>query len=154
MSVPSGIISGVSVWTQVVGQPEAVEDLRSAVDHAARVHFSTDAGADEGGVDEVHLVSTDFVSMLTQRPSVRRLLPLAYEGLDKWEVAPAIRDRLLGIIEQRCLTGRNGASWQAATFHRLYDETSLDRHDVLRRMTREYIEHMHSNQPVHSWPTR
>src|SRR5204863_6696401 len=26
------------------------------------------AGADDGGVDEVHLVATDFVSMLTQRP--------------------------------------------------------------------------------------
>ena len=32
--------------------------------------------ADEDGVDEIHLVATDFVSMLTQRPSVRRLLPL------------------------------------------------------------------------------
>jgi hypothetical protein len=82
---------------------------------------------------------------------LRRLLPLAAEGLDRWEVAPAVRDRLLGIIEQRCLTGRNGAAWQAATFHRLYDSTSLDRHDVLRRMTKEYIEHMHSNEPVHAW---
>ena len=82
---------------------------------------------------------------------LRRLLPLAAEGLDHWEVAPAVRDRLLGIIEQRCLTGRNGAAWQAATFHRLYDSTSLDRHDVQRRMTKEYIEHMHSNEPVHAW---
>ena len=32
--------------------------------------------ADQDGVDEIHLVATDFVSMLTQRPSVRRLLPL------------------------------------------------------------------------------
>ena len=32
--------------------------------------------ADEDGVDEIHLVATDFISMLTQRPSVRRLLPL------------------------------------------------------------------------------
>jgi gamma-glutamyl:cysteine ligase YbdK (ATP-grasp superfamily) len=82
---------------------------------------------------------------------LRRLLPLAAEGLDQWEVAPAVRDRLLGIIEQRCLTGRNGAAWQTATFHRLYDSTSLDRHDVLRRMTRDYIENMHSNEPVHTW---
>src|ERR687898_635987 len=35
---------------------------------------------------------------------LRRLLPLAAEGLDKWEVAPTVRDRLLSIIEQRCLT--------------------------------------------------
>jgi len=32
--------------------------------------------ADQDGVDEIHLVATDFVSMLTQRPSVRRLLPM------------------------------------------------------------------------------
>ena len=83
---------------------------------------------------------------------LRRLLPLASAGLDRWEVSPAVRDRLLGIIEQRCLTGRNGASWQAAKFHKLYDETTLDRHDVLRRMTKEYIEHMHTNEPVHAWP--
>ncbi|HEX6755297.1 MAG TPA: glutamate--cysteine ligase [Mycobacteriales bacterium] len=83
---------------------------------------------------------------------LRRLLPMAATGLDKWEMAPAVRDRLLDIVEQRCLTGRNGAAWQAATFHRLYDQTSLDRNDVLRRMTGEYIEHMHTNEPVHTWP--
>jgi len=32
--------------------------------------------AAEGGVDEIHLVYTEFVSMLTQRPVVHRLLPI------------------------------------------------------------------------------
>jgi F-type H+-transporting ATPase subunit gamma len=32
--------------------------------------------ASQGGVDEIHLVYTEFVSMLTQRPAVRRILPL------------------------------------------------------------------------------
>jgi F-type H+-transporting ATPase subunit gamma len=32
--------------------------------------------ADEGGVDEIHLVYTEFVSMLTQRPVIHRMLPL------------------------------------------------------------------------------
>ena len=32
--------------------------------------------ADQDSVEEIHLVCTDFVSMLTQRPVVRRLLPL------------------------------------------------------------------------------
>ena len=41
------------------------------------------ARAGDGGVDEIHLVSTDFVSMLTQRPSVRRLLPLEIEETDE-----------------------------------------------------------------------
>ena len=34
------------------------------------------APAAEGGVDEIYLVYTEFVSMLTQRPVTRRLLPL------------------------------------------------------------------------------
>ncbi len=39
--------------------------------------------AEEGGVDEIHLVGTEFVSMLTQRPAVRRLLPLEVEETDE-----------------------------------------------------------------------
>jgi F-type H+-transporting ATPase subunit gamma len=35
--------------------------------------------AAEGGVDEIHIVYTQFVSMLTQRPVIRRLLPLEVE---------------------------------------------------------------------------
>jgi F-type H+-transporting ATPase subunit gamma len=33
----------------------------------------------EGGVDEIYVVFTEFISMLTQRPAVRRLLPLEIE---------------------------------------------------------------------------
>ncbi|MEV4243906.1 glutamate--cysteine ligase [Streptosporangium canum] len=81
---------------------------------------------------------------------LRRLLPLAYEGLDLWGVNPEPRDRLLGIIEQRCVTGRTGANWQIDTVKELGD---LDRHEALRRMTLRYIEHMHTNEPVHTWPS-
>jgi len=41
----------------------------------------------DGGIDEIFLVYTEFVSMLTQRPVVRRLLPL--EIVDTPEDAPA-----------------------------------------------------------------
>ncbi len=84
---------------------------------------------------------------------LRRLLPLAYEGLDRWEVSPAERDRLLGIIEQRCLTGVNGAAWQTGALRSIDDNFNVDRHDALRMMLTRYIEHMHSNVPVHEWPT-
>ena len=83
---------------------------------------------------------------------LRRLLPMAHEGLQSWGVDAADRDRLLGVIEQRCLKGVNGASWQADTFHKLYDDEQLDRRDALREMTIRYREHMHSNEPVHTWP--
>jgi hypothetical protein len=62
------------------------------------------------------------------------------------------RDRLLGIIEQRCLKGRNGATWQTETFHKLFDSGANDRFDALREVVRRYSEHMHANLPVHEWP--
>jgi hypothetical protein len=83
---------------------------------------------------------------------LRRLLPLAYEGLDRWGIAGADRDRLLNIIERRCVTLCNGASWQSAAFHRLYEGRQLERLDALRQMTVEYREHMHANEPVDTWP--
>ncbi|GAA1351404.1 glutamate--cysteine ligase [Saccharothrix algeriensis] len=83
---------------------------------------------------------------------LRRLLPLAHEGLVKLGVAAEERDRLLGVVEQRCLSGVNGATWQARTFHRHYDHSSLDRPEALRRMLRTYRDLMHSNEPVHTWP--
>ncbi len=43
--------------------------------------------ASEGGVDEIHLVHTEFVSMLTQRPAIRRILPL--EIVETAEEAPS-----------------------------------------------------------------
>jgi hypothetical protein len=83
---------------------------------------------------------------------LRRLLPAASEGLERSGIDAADRDRLLGIVERRCVTMQNGAAWQAATFHRLYEDRKLDRLDALRRMTLLYREHMHANLPAHDWP--
>ncbi|MCW2658154.1 MAG: hypothetical protein JWR06_2347, partial [Jatrophihabitans sp.] len=84
---------------------------------------------------------------------LRRLLPLAHEGLSELGVDPAGRDRLLGIIERRCTTHQNGAEWQARTFHRIDEQKQpLDRRDSLREMLRRYVELMHTNEPVHTWP--
>jgi hypothetical protein len=66
-------------------------------------------------------------------------------------VSQSCADRLLGIIEQRCLTGQNGAAWQIATVNRLSEGNGVDRREALRQMTLRYVEHMHSNEPVHSW---
>ncbi len=82
---------------------------------------------------------------------LRRLLPLAREGLARWGLDESDAERLLGHIERRCVELRNGASWQSEVFHRLYDR-GVDRAEALREMTRRYREHMHSNAPVHEWP--
>jgi hypothetical protein len=84
---------------------------------------------------------------------LRKLLPQAQEGLRAWGVDSAVSDRLLGIIEQRCIRHVNGAEWQARTFADIdAREQPLERRDALRAMLRRYIEHMHSNEPVHTWP--
>jgi hypothetical protein len=83
---------------------------------------------------------------------VRRLLPLAHEGLERWGVDSGDAGRLLDMIERRCVSLRNGASWQSEVFHRLYEDSGMDRSEALREMTRRYREHMHSNEPVHAWP--
>ena len=83
---------------------------------------------------------------------LRRLLPLAHEGLERYGVDPHARDRLLGIVERRCVEEANGATWQRRTFRRLYEQDGCDRPEALRRMTVAYRDHMHSNEPVHTWP--
>ncbi|GAA4096516.1 glutamate--cysteine ligase [Nonomuraea soli] len=79
---------------------------------------------------------------------LRRLLPMAYQGLEKWGVDDAVAGRLLGVIEARCLTHRTGATWQV---ERVNAEKGVDRHEALRRMTLDYIDRMHTNEPVHAW---
>lgn len=84
---------------------------------------------------------------------LRKLLPMAYDGLAAWGVDAADSSRLLEVIEQRCLHARNGASWQVATVNRLMDGQNVDRERALHEMTVRYLEHMLTNAPVHTWPT-
>jgi hypothetical protein len=82
---------------------------------------------------------------------LRRLLPMAHEGLERWGVGRPRREQLLGIIEQRCRTGQTGAAWQIATLHAIEETHGRDRHASLRLMTNAYIERMRTNEPVHTW---
>ena len=82
---------------------------------------------------------------------LEKLLPAAADGLAAYGVDAHVRDRLLGIVERRCVTGRNGAVWQTRTVAALEDR-GLNRSAALREMLRRYIGHMHTNEPVHTWP--
>jgi hypothetical protein len=78
---------------------------------------------------------------------------LAAAGLDAWGVEPADRDLYLGVIDERCRRRQNGASWQAATFHRALGN-GLERDAALAATTRRYRELMLAGDPVHTWPVR
>jgi hypothetical protein len=79
---------------------------------------------------------------------LRKLLPMARQGLQSWGAPDAEAERFLEIIEGRCLAGVNGSEWFA---RRMHARSDLDRYDALRRTLEEYREQMHSNRPVHTW---
>ena len=83
---------------------------------------------------------------------LRHLLPLAQAGLDQMGVDASVSGRLLGVVEERCVTGTNGASWLVGEFTRRVD-AGADRREALRATTQRYEELMHANEPVHTWPT-
>src|ERR1700733_6935923 len=123
------------VWTQMTFAT-AAENLHEAARHGLDARLYWPGLGEAPGAELV----------------LRRLLPLAREGLRRWGVDPGSAERLLGIIEQRCLTSRNGATWQIAATRAISEQTGANRAEALRQMTQRYTELMHGNEPVHTWP--
>ena len=81
---------------------------------------------------------------------LRKLLPMAHDGLRACGVSDAARERYLGVIEQRCLARRTGSSWQRETVARL-ERRGLSRDDALVGMLQRYVELADSGAAVHTW---
>jgi F-type H+-transporting ATPase subunit gamma len=106
---------------------------------------------EEGGVDEIHIVYTDFVSMLTQEPVARRLLPLEIEETDEpppdgplpvydFEPSPeAVLDALLPwYIESRiyyCLL--DSAASEIASRRRAMKSATDNANELIEQLSRE-----------------
>ena len=82
---------------------------------------------------------------------LRKLLPMAAEGLARWGVAAEVCDRYLPVVERRCVTRRTGAAWQLDAVHAL-EARGADRGAALHGMFARYLEHSAANEPVHAWP--
>ena len=82
---------------------------------------------------------------------LRRLLPIADEGLAAFGLSAKARDRYLSVIEGRCVTRQTGASWQRAQVVR-HENAGLSRPEALAAMLRQYVENMREGSPVHTWP--
>ncbi len=104
----------------------------------------------DGGVDEIHVVHTEFVSMLTQRPSVRRLLPLEIEETTEpppgpipvYEFEPsaeAVLDALLPwYVESRIFASLlDAAAAEIAARRRAMKSATDNANDLLDQLTRE-----------------
>ena len=82
---------------------------------------------------------------------LRRLLPMAHDGLRACGVSEAARERHLGVIEQRCARRQTGSSWQRDTVAAL-ERRGLDRQAALFGMLRRYVELAETGEPAHTWP--
>jgi F-type H+-transporting ATPase subunit gamma len=108
--------------------------------------------SDEGGVDEIHIVYTRFVSMLTQTPTVIRLLPLEVvegeEKTDRSELHPlydfepeaeSVLDELLPLyVASRvysCLL--QSAASELASRQRAMKAATDNAQQLIERLTRE-----------------
>ena len=102
-------------------------------------------------VDEIYLVSTEFVSMLTQRPAVRRMLPLEIEEkegerpggpLPSYEFEPSTDDVLDTLLPQYVASRvyyamLEAAASELAARRRAMKAATDNANDLLDRLTRE-----------------
>ena len=90
--------------------------------------------AEQGGVDEIHLVCTDFVSMLTQRPTVRRLLPLEIEETEEEGPSGPLPQYVAARIFYAML---EAAAAELASRRRAMKAATDNANDLLETLTRE-----------------
>jgi F-type H+-transporting ATPase subunit gamma len=106
---------------------------------------------DDSKVDEIHLVGTEFVSMLTQRPAVRRLLPLEIEETDEpspsgalpqYEFEPGPAEVLDALMPQYVASRifyalLEAAASELASRRRAMKAATDNANDLLETLTRE-----------------
>jgi len=105
----------------------------------------------DGGVDEIYLVSTEFVSMLTQRAAVKRLLPMEIEvkegerpggALPPYEFEPSTEIVLDALLPQYIASRiyyamLEAAASELASRRRAMKAATDNANDLLDRLTRE-----------------
>jgi gamma-glutamyl:cysteine ligase YbdK (ATP-grasp superfamily) len=82
---------------------------------------------------------------------LKKLLPIAREGLSELKVADSEIDQYIGIIEARLAARQTGARWQLAMLTAL--EEHYSRKTALHHLLDRYLENVASGKPVHEWST-
>jgi F-type H+-transporting ATPase subunit gamma len=120
-------------YTGFTGTPAYTDARKIADDVLAAINTP----AEEGGVDEIHLVSTHFVNMVTQEVRARRLLPIVVEDVP--ETRPLHRAEAGAVRTSEGVSGGQSATPAAAADETLplYDfEPSSD--EVLDALLPQY----------------
>jgi F-type H+-transporting ATPase subunit gamma len=137
----------VEEWSGFSAQPSYAD--AEAIATALLTAFSEETGDDK--VDEIYLVSTEFISMLNQRPAVRRLLPLEIEEkegerpggpLPSYEFEPSTDDVLDALLPQYVASRiyyamLEAAASELAARRRAMKAATDNANDLIDRLTRE-----------------
>jgi F-type H+-transporting ATPase subunit gamma len=158
---PVSYVSGTKgiIWHRFRGRETAAEwSGFSEVPRQENAREITDAlfdafnrPAEDGGVDEIHLVFTEFVSMLTQNAVIRRIIPLVIEEstepspggplpLYEFEPSPpAVLDALLPwYVESRIYQALlEAAAAEIAARRRAMKSATDNANDLLEQFTLE-----------------
>jgi F-type H+-transporting ATPase subunit gamma len=103
------------------------------------------------GIDEIHLVSTHFVSMITQRPQARRMAPMEIEYVERDEATPLLpayefepsSDQLLDEMLPKYLKTRiyaallDAAASESAARRAACKAATDNANDIIRNLSRQ-----------------
>ncbi|NAY92719.1 CBS domain-containing protein [Muricauda sp. JGD-17] len=149
--IPSGPtvideMANFAFWVGLmVGRPKKYDDMSAIMDfREAKLNFIKAA---------INGRQTVF-SWLNETRSLEslvldELLPIAYEGLRKFNVDEKDINRLLGVIEARARKG-TGAEWQVTNFRRLKKQMKLD--SAIVQLTKAMYNNQQTESPVCDWP--
>ncbi|WP_375334183.1 CBS domain-containing protein [Flagellimonas sp. C4] len=138
-------MANFAFWVGLMaGRPHKYDDMPDLMDfRTAKLNFLRAASSGR------HAMFSWMGKAMTMKKIVREeLLPIAYNGLRKFNVDEKDIEKLLGIIEKRA-SGRTGADWQIKNFRELRKQIKLD--SAIVQLTKAIYRNQQDDEPVHLW---
>lgn len=139
-------IANFAFWVGLmVGRPKKYDEIAKIMDFKEAKHNFIKSAI----TGRQTVLSWLGESMTLKQLVLKELLPIAYDGLKKYNINTSDIERLLGVIESRTLN-QTGSEWQVANFRSLRNQMKLD--TVLVELTKAMYTNQQRGEPVHTWP--
>ncbi|RPG33361.1 MAG: CBS domain-containing protein [Muricauda sp. TMED12] len=138
-------IANFAFWVGLMaGRPKKYDDMPNLMDfRSAKLNFLRAATSGR------HAMFSWMGKAMTMKKIIRQeLLPIAHNGLKKFNIDEEDINRLLGVIEKRT-NGGTGADWQIKNFRELRKQMKLD--SAIVQLTKALYKNQQEDIPVHQW---
>jgi CBS domain-containing protein len=145
-SIPDQVANAAFWLGLMKGMPEEYRDIsnRLPFDHA-KMNFLK--AARQGLETEFRWMDKKVIP--APKLILKKLLPIAYDGLARAGIDQKDIDYYLGIIEERTRTGRTGSQWMIDSFEKLQEKGA--RYEVCVALTAGIVRRQKEGKPVHLW---